>query len=548
MNILSLFSVICFLLIINTNIVSSQNINTAIEAINYLANEEMEGRFPGTKGDIKTIEYLISEFESYGVKPFEFGYKQKFNIVSDISHGKNTTAKIDNRKLKLDKDYLPFNFSNNDELSAQIIIDNKLNKAGADYNGKWVLYYLPIDTTIDYKSIINLAIKAQHLGAGGFILLTDKSNFSPFVHNRSVSPIGIPAIQLSNKALKKYFKIDISELSNGTIIPIELYVNVDNEKIYSETANVAGYLKSDQTNYWIVIGAHHDHLGWGGPNSGSRTPETKAIHYGADDNASGTAMVLMLAEYFSKNPIDCNIAFVLFGAEEQGLIGSKYFVENLPFNKDNIKVMLNYDMVGRMNENKLTLIGSTTAVEFDSLIQTLPEHKLEISLRGGGYSGSDQASFYSEKIPVLFFYTGTHNDYHTPADVIELINFGGMELTASLSVSIVDLFAKPEITLTYQEVEQKSKNRHGGEMKVKLGIMPDITDDSGNGLRIDGVVPGGTAYNAKMQKGDIITELDGTKISGIYDYMHVMSDFKEGQTVKAKVIRNNKIIDIELKF
>jgi aminopeptidase YwaD len=544
---ISISLLIGFSLLIITS-VNAQDIDIAKKAIIYLADGKLEGRFPGTKGDKKSIKFLKKELKSFGVKPFEFGYVQTLSLVTDIKHGKESYAKINDSKLKLGKDYLPFNFSAEKGLNNKAVVYSSINDTEQKYNGEWVLLFSDHYSIPDYKSLIKIVIETQHNGAGGFVLITEVDDFHPFVHNRSVSPIGIPALQISKECFEEKCKLDISQLSSDDNIPFYLDAFIDIDRINSETANVAGFIEKEGSEEWIVIGAHYDHLGWGGPNSGSRAPEKKAIHYGADDNASGTAMVLMLAEYFADNPVECNLAFVLFGAEEQGLIGSKYFVNNLPINKDEIKLMLNYDMVGRMIDNKLTLIGSTTAIEFDSLINTLPPHNLDLSLKGGGYSGSDQASFYSEQIPVIFFYSGTHSDYHTPSDIVELINFEGMELTASLSLDLINLFAKPETSLTYQELEQQSNSRHGGEMKVKLGIMPDITDDSGKGLRLDGIVPGGTAHKAKMQKGDIITELNGTKISGIYDYMQIMSELKEGQEVKAKIIRNEKEIEIDLKF
>jgi len=205
-------------------------------------------------------------------------------------------------------------------------------------------------------------------------------------------------------------------------------------------------------------------------------------------------------------------------------------------------------MVGRLRENNLSIIGTTTAMEFDSLLNKYHEKPLTLKLGGSGYSGSDQASFYSEKIPVLFFSTGMHKDYHMPSDDVELINFDGMKLVASLAIDVVQELSNEDINITYQEVKRKQAARHGGGMKVKLGIFPDMTSDSGNGLGVSGVNPGGIADKSGIRKGDVIVKMDGKEIGGIYEYMNIMSGFKPEQKIKTVVMRGKKKKKINIQF
>lgn len=560
--------IICILIILGINtFVLAQDLSIAEKTIYILASDEMEGRFPGTEQDIKSIDFIETMMMQYSLKSFKFGYQQSFNLLTDIKASKECNASISKGKpildLELGKDYMPFNFSAEKSLDANIVVLENIADTSVHLNQEWLLYYLPAQKKVlEYRDLINIALEAQNRNAGGLIIVSEThlskdGEFYPFDYNRSVSSLGIPVIQINKNTLLSILK-DIGYKGKGIknskefietdCKNLSLNSNISIDKTYSKTANIVGYVKAKSSSEWIVIGAHYDHLGWGGENSGSRTPKRNEIHNGADDNASGVGMVLLLAEYYANNPPSCNIIFVLFAAEEQGLIGSKYFVENSPISIEKIKVMVNFDMLGRLSDSTLSIIGTTTANEFNTILKPFNNKPLKLKLGGGGYSGSDQASFYSEKIPVLFFSTGMHKDYHTPDDDIEFINFDGMLDIAKLAIQVIDKISDNSTILTYNQQKQEQNQRHGGEMKVKLGIMPDMTSKEGSGLGIDGVTNGGIADKAGIKKGDVLIMINDKKVSGIYEYMNLLSEIEPGQKVKAIVIRNSKEIKFDIQF
>lgn len=544
----------------------AQNIETGKEVVNYLADDKLEGRYPGTKGDKLAIDFLDQMFYDDWMGKFSFGYQQPFEIQTGKEINRNTTLKIGRDKGKLNVDYRPFIFSGEIDIKGEVVYAGQsLKETNINLDGKWVLIYLDNEPnkTPSLRALVSEVIAARKQKALGLLIaarhdLTDEGEFYPFKFTRSIVSVDLPVVQLSREYLQQV--IDGSNLSlrhlrkkepgiiNEKLGKLQAHVTVKFDQISAKTVNIAAYVEGTESNDWIVVGAHYDHLGYGGKGTGSRTPERHAIHNGADDNASGVAMVMMLAEYYKENPPESNMAFVLFGAEEMGLIGSKYFVENLPFPKAKIKAMVNYDMVGRVKDSALSISGVKTAKEFQSLLEQWHKKPLNLSLGGGGYSGSDQAAFYSESIPVLFFNSGLHDDYHTPDDDIDKINFMGMEWVADLSVDLLDSLASPDFDLTFNKAKTNRGGRYSDKMKVKMGIMPDVAGTTKNGMGIDGVSPDGPADKAGLKKGDAIVEIDGNEINNIYDYMHQLAEFKKGQKVKVKVRRDDKIIELELQF
>ena len=308
---------------------------------------------------------------------------------------------------------------------------------------------------------------------------------------------------------------------------------------------------------YIVVGSHYDHLGLGGQNSGSRRPDTLGVHPGADDNASGDAVVLELAKYLKKERAKRSIIFAFFGAEEQGLIGSKNFLEwmkkddaqriNLPADKKGIVAMVNLDMVGRMRDNAMSVSGTGTSSEFKAMAEAAAEQtKLNISCTPDGYGPSDHASFVAQEIPVLFLTTGGHMEYHTPDDVPSTLNYDGMQQTLDFSKSLITQIANMPTTPDYISVPSTNKMKHG-KFKVTLGLMPDVMGASRiPGLRADIVVAGKSAHNAGIRSGDIIQEIDGKPVTNMDDYMQRLSELEPDTTVPVKVLRNEEIITFQV--
>jgi hypothetical protein len=276
-----------------------------------------------------------------------------------------------------------------------------------------------------------------------------------------------------------------------------------------------------------------------------------AVHFGADDNASGVAAVMEIAEKFgtgTNNP-KRSIIFAAFGAEEQGLIGSKYFVDHPPVPLEKIEAMINLDMVGRLNEDKkIKISGIGTAIESKKIIDSLNVDGFVLSLNEAGYGPSDHASFYANDIPVFFFSTGAHPDYHTPRDHPDEINYVGMKDITRYIYAISYHLANQPRNLTFKEAGPKRGTSTRARTKVTLGIMPDVSSGSNEGLGVVYVTEGKPAHDGGMQKGDIITAINGKEVKNIYDYMYRLSklDFGEIITVEVKRGDETKVLIVQL--
>ncbi len=306
-------------------------------------------------------------------------------------------------------------------------------------------------------------------------------------------------------------------------------------------------------NEYIVVGSHYDHLGMGGQGSGSRRPDTLGVHPGADDNASGDAVVLELARHFKTVGSPRSIIFAFFGAEEQGLVGSKFFLDwmkqadnkriNLPNNIKGIVSMVNLDMVGRMRDHAMSVSGTGTSSQFKAIVEKAAEQNhLNVSCIPDGYGPSDQASFVAAEIPVLFLTTGGHMEYHTPADVPTTLNYDGMQQTLEYTQELISQLSAMPTTPDYINVPSTQTMKHA-KFKVTLGLMPDVMGASNKpGLRADIVVAGKPAHNAGIRSGDIIQEIDGKAVKDINEYMERLAELKAGTTIPVKVLRGEEII------
>ena len=310
-------------------------------------------------------------------------------------------------------------------------------------------------------------------------------------------------------------------------------------------------------NEYIVVGSHYDHLGMGGQGSGSRRPDTLGVHPGADDNASGDAVVLELARHFKKARSPRSIIFAFFGAEEQGLVGSKKFLEwmkqednqrkNLPDSLKGIVAMVNLDMVGRMRDNAMSVSGTGTSSGFKAMAEAAAEQtSLNISCTPDGYGPSDHASFVAQEIPVLFLTTGGHMEYHTPDDVPSTLNYDGMQQTLDFSKELITRLASMPTTPDYISVPSSNTMKHA-KFKVTLGLMPDVMGVSRiPGLRADIVVAGKPAHTAGIRSGDIIQEIDGKPVKNMDDYMQRLSELEPDTTIPVKVLRNEEILTFQV--
>jgi len=311
------------------------------------------------------------------------------------------------------------------------------------------------------------------------------------------------------------------------------------------TSNVLGYLDNgaEQT---VVIGAHYDHLGFGG--SGSLHTGDPAPHNGADDNASGIAVLLDLADrlQYAEAMTAYNFLFAAFSAEELGLIGSKYLVANMPAGVSTTAAMLNFDMVGRLSEERVLAVNGTgTSPSWDSLLAVVAKDRVTIKPHASGLGPSDHSSFYLEDIPVLHFFTGQHPQYHKPEDDIDLVNFEGMLTVSDLVYELIQRLPAPA-DLTFTKTKDESQ-REVASFKVTMGVVPDYVF-AGTGMRIDGVLSERPAETAGLQRGDVLLKIDETDIGDIYDYMEVLGQHEVGDRVDLVIEREGRKMRKRLTF
>jgi len=550
------------------------------EDIGYLASDELKGRKPGEPGDLMAAEYIRTKFKNAGLElMYDDGF-QKFGLVTSAEIGEGNKLTVNGINFEVEKHFLPYAFSASTSVTADVVfagygleVDrdtlqwNDYNNV--DVSGKWVLVLEgdpdlenPQSPFIEFSSERSKALFAADRNAAGLILVAGKKfsetdQLASLIFDKNSSRYDIPVIQVTREVANKILagskttieKIEAEIDSLNRTLSLEIKtkviakVNVNQKE--TETQNVVALLPgtdSNLKNEYVVVGAHFDHLGMGGPGSGSRVTDTIAVHNGADDNASGVAAIIQLAEKLAgEKKYKRSIIFVAFGAEEMGLVGSKEFTNKPPVETEKMVGMFNFDMVGRLDPttNGLSIGGTQTSKETETILTDL-NTGFELAFSPEGVGPSDHASFYLQNIPVFFISTGAHSDYHTPLDDAELINFEGTKRVADYSYLVINELVNRESALTFQEAGPKFQRSRGGRYKVTFGVMPDFAGLEKRGLRIDAVTPGKPADKAGMKKGDIVTAIDGNKVGSIYDYMSRLQMLKVGQQVSVDIIRDEK--------
>ena len=313
-----------------------------------------------------------------------------------------------------------------------------------------------------------------------------------------------------------------------------------NSKI--DAKNIIAFIDNNKKNT-VIIGAHYDHIGYGGQYSLDRG--VNEIHNGADDNASGTAMLISLAKQLkNRNDLKNNYLFIAFSAEELGLIGSRYFVNSEIFDSESINFMINLDMVGRLNEEReLSIYGVGTSSIFKQVVNSL-NNNFKLKIISDGTGPSDHTSFYNKDIPVLFFNTGSHENYHRPSDDVDLINYEGISEISNYVIDIIDELE------TYNKLEFKetiSNQTTVSRFNVSLRVMPDYVFE-GEGMKADQIIKGGPADEAGLINGDVIIMVGEYEVKDVYDYMNSLSKFEEGDITKVFVLRGDKKLEFIVKF
>jgi aminopeptidase YwaD len=549
--------------------------------IKYLSSDSLKGRLTGSSGDSLAAEYIKAEFTSRGLVPLSGDGLERFKVTEKVMAGKDNSLAVNGKTYAAETDFTPVSFSENGTLKADVVFAGygfRINNDSLkwdDYNGvdiknKWVMI-LRSDPEPDvqnskfapFSSDRNKAMVAKDLGAAGVLFVSGQSfdnsdSFDPL--SKGAYSVGIPVFRIKRSVadeilLKSKHNIDDLEKKINTgkkplSLPTGAQVEAKSEilSFLTNTRNVIMLLPGeDETlkNEYIVLGGHFDHLGMGGPGSGSRAGDTLGVHHGADDNASGIAMLIEMAGKFAgtKNSHKRSLVFVAFTGEEEGLLGSKYFTDNPLIDLSKVDAMLNFDMVGRLKDTKeMQIMGVGTADSLrERIISKADTNTLKISFIDEGSGPSDYSSFYSKNIPVLFFYTGAHPDYHTPADTWDKINYKGMVSIADLAFRVTSGLANETSRLKFKEAGQKDDpNRLPRRRGITLGIMPDVTGSIKNGLKVEAVTAGRPGAIGGMKKGDIIVGIEGKAVNNIGDYMFRMSQVKKGQRITVEVLRNDK--------
>lgn len=499
--------------------------------VTYLASDQLEGRRTGTNGEKLAYEYLSQQFQKIGLAPK--GNDHSFIQSFEINEGKEilpSTHLIINDTALDEKDFFPFIFSSNNSVKAD---------ASPAFKEKGMPWFWDIKETLEENnnnphfdlkdSIRNKAIAFAEKGASALIVYNsgnENANLN-FDEKSKTETIKIPVVFLYKNAERKYLT------DNSANLTINLKVDIADKSITGH--NVIGYI-DNSAQYTIIIGAHYDHLGHGEGEDLSAGGKGE-IFNGADDNASGTAAVLELAKFLKDSKLkNNNYLFVCFSGEEEGLYGSKYFLQNPVVPLGQINYMINFDMVGRLNDTTHTLFigGFGTSPSWGKI---LPEKtkSLNVKFDSSGVGPSDHTSFYLKNIPVLFFFTGANKDYHKPTDDADKINFTGEYRVIEYVENILKETNKKE-KLAFEKT--KDPQMSTAHFTVTLGFMPDYTF-SGSGVRADEIIDGKIAQKIGMMRGDVITTLGDFKVTDIYNYMDALSKFKKGDSTKLTVMRGN---------
>ena len=580
-NIIQSIPVLFILFIFSIEGYSQVTVQEFQQHIKYLSSDALLGRLTGSPGDSLAAVYVKGNLLSYGLIPLSGDGFQRYKVTKKVVVGKASSLSVNNVNYALDKDFMPLAFSSDSQLESDVVfigygfnINGDSIKwddyNGVDVKGKWVMILRgdpePDNNKSPYISFSadrDKALLAKDMGAAG-VLMVSGPVFDPQDTFEALNLEGY-SVDIPVLRIKKEVADAILSKSNATVASLEKKLN-ETKKPYSFSVNVKVNGKTEilrelagtrnvmmllpgedpkLKNEYIILGAHFDHLGMGGPGSGSRALDTIGIHHGADDNASGVAMMLELAEKFAKTPGSHkrSIICLSFSGEEEGLLGSKHFVDDPCIDLSKVDAMINMDMVGRLNEtNNMEIDGVGTATGLKELVYANSDTSIiKLTLSPEGYGPSDHSSFYGKNIPVLFYFTGGHMDYHTPTDTWEKINYKGMVEISALIFKVAEALANDSARLEFKEAGPKEDvNRYPRRRGVTLGIMPDFAGVVKNGVRADFVTPGKPAALGGMQKGDIITFINGKQVNNVQDYMFRMGQLKHGQTISVEVLRGGE--------
>ncbi|PYU33014.1 MAG: aminopeptidase [Acidobacteria bacterium] len=571
--------------------------------VNFLASPALKGRATGTPELNRAAEYIAEQFQKAGLEPAAGkSYFQKFPVTVGAELGKqnratiiapNGSPAIGERKLRLEEDYIPLNFSDSGEASVPVVFAgygitapeyNYDDYAHLDAAGKAVIVLRHEPQEDDphsvfegreltpHAQIVNKAINARNHGARAMILVNDpvphpseEDLLVKFGSLTGPDNVGLLLIQAkaaavdqmlgaSGKALAGLQKAIDEKFEPQSYEPpgLRVALGVEIRRITATTQNVVGVLRGRDpklADEAIVIGAHYDHLGLGEHNSLAPSQVGK-VHPGADDNASGTAAVLELAAALAarRRDLQRSIVFIAFSGEELGLLGSAYYTRNPLWPLERTVAMLNLDMVGRARDAKLNVGGVGTSPVFKQILEQANRTGLQLTYSAGGYGSSDHTSFYVKNIPVLFFFSGLHADYHKPSDTADRILPAEEARVADLALrAAMALSALPERPQFVRVAEPRPVGGGGGGYGAYFGSIPDMGEEVA-GVKFADVRDGSPAAKAGLKGGDILVEFAGKEIKNLYDFTYALRTHKPGEVVRVTVQRGAERVTADVKL
>ncbi len=563
------------------------------ETVKTLSAADMKGRGTGSPELEKAARYIAGQFEKAGIPPAAgASYFQRFTVTTNAKPGEKNSLLWTNGETKTNlaplTEFIPFNFSGNGSHEGQVVFAgygitapeyNYDDYAGLDVKDKIVVLVRHEPQEFDEKSVFagkaytrhaqldSKAVNAKFHGAKAVLYVNDLVNhpvdpdeLDKF--SRVVGPgfTAIPFVQVRVAAAEKLLAtagVDLKawiaetdkELKPKPVaLPAAVRVSLvtDVEREQKEVPNVCAYLKGE-TDEYVIIGAHYDHLGMGEFSSMAPSLAGKEIHHGADDNASGTAGLIELAQYFKdRGKLKRGILFLAFAGEELGLLGSAHYANNALLPVEKAVAMLNMDMIGRIKDNKVFVGGSGTGSSLKAILEeTQGKYPLKLDLsEQGGYGSSDHSSFTTKQIPVLFFFSGLHTDYHKPSDTWDKIDHTSaavlLNLVADISVKLAQAGERPQFVRTADPRPQAmaTASARGGS-GVYFGSVPDMSDVPG-GFRLSDVREDSPASQAGLKGGDVIYEFGGHAVSNLTEFSYALRSFKPGDEVTVKWKREGK--------
>ncbi len=541
-----------------------QGADGALAHVRYLADDRLEGRAVGSTGARCAANYVAAQFEAIGLEPAgtDNNYFQSFPIRKGSELGSDNALGIERVAFSVGTDWLPFGFSASTEFDGELIFgghgmsspgNSEDRYARLDIEGKVVVLEWG-DPDAPHGSSLRgdphfKATVAAGRDAAGILILAPDGMAMPGLENETRSALSVPvAIVTGSRA-------DEVRTAANEGAPVHFRTEVIETRV--DARNVAGLLPGSDPalrDEYVIVGAHYDHLGFGG--EGSLAPDSRDIHNGADDNASGTAAVIEIARSMALGPRpDRSVLFLAFTGEERGLWGSAYFVAQPTVDLKSTVAMINLDMVGRVVDDAVTIYGFGTAAEWNEIVDDANAalvDPLVIGKAPDGFGPSDHSSFHGEGLPVLHLFSNTHVDYHRPSDDWQKINVDGLDRIADLTSRVTRRLATggPEaVSLSPIQMEQAprptSSSSSSGGYGPYLGTIPDMTPRD-SGLRLTGVREGSPAEEGGLRAGDVVVEFDGNEIGDIYAYTYALRDKSPGDAVSIIVERDGERVTLNV--